>query len=243
MPGLAAPHGVQGSTARGSWSRRSRDETRRLHEQRGYKTRPIIYESETKAFKYDCGIKLPAGVMNVGEAGVLDCFVATDFEHQRTQAAPEADSFTFFETVERVGVTPKVEDFSDADAEDVLTSLCSVTNAMGKAELTTGGRALFITLMLKGVLTVVSGLKTGCELVSSGRLCDCLMQLGGLPTLVLPLARHGGGVGEPLDAARDEPAAREGRGVKYCSVRHDLPSAAIALLSRLPFQHTSCRLF
>ena len=42
----------------------------------GYKTGSITYEFETKTFNYDRGIKLLADVMDVEEAGVLDCFVA-----------------------------------------------------------------------------------------------------------------------------------------------------------------------
>ena len=42
----------------------------------GYKTGSITYEYETKTFNYDRGIRLLADVMDVEEAGVLDCFVA-----------------------------------------------------------------------------------------------------------------------------------------------------------------------
>lgn len=118
----------------------------------GYKTGSITYEFETKTFNYDRGIKLLADVMDVEEAGVLDCFVAAGSELQRTQVAPEADAFTFAEIAGHEGVAPAVEDFSDADAEDVLASLRAATNAMDEAEVTTGGRILFITPTLKGVL-------------------------------------------------------------------------------------------
>jgi hypothetical protein len=111
----------------------------------GYKTGSITYEFETKTFNYDRGIRLLADVMDVEEAGVLDCFVAAGSELQRTQVAPEADAFTFSEN-------PVEEDFSDADAEDVLASLRAATNAMDEAEVTTGSRILFITPTLKGVL-------------------------------------------------------------------------------------------
>ena len=63
----------------------------------GYKTGSITYEFETKTFNYDRGIRLLADVMDVEEAGVLDCFVAAGSELQRTQAAPEAGAFTFSE--------------------------------------------------------------------------------------------------------------------------------------------------
>ena len=61
----------------------------------GYKTGSITYEFETKTFNYDRGIRLFADVMDVEEAGLLDCFVEAGAELQRTQVAPEADAFTF----------------------------------------------------------------------------------------------------------------------------------------------------
>lgn len=94
----------------------------------GYKTGSITYEFETKAFNYDRGIKLLADVMDVEEAGVLDCFVAAGSELQRTQVAPEADAFTFSEITGHEGVMPADEGFSDADAEDVLASPCAKRN-------------------------------------------------------------------------------------------------------------------
>lgn len=118
----------------------------------GYKTGSITYEFETKTFNYDRGIKLLADVMDVEEAGVLDCFVAAGSELQRTQVAPEADAFTFSEIAGHEGVEPTEEDFADAEAEDVLASLRAATNAMDEAEVTTSSRILFITPTLKGVL-------------------------------------------------------------------------------------------
>lgn len=118
----------------------------------GYKTGSITYEFETKTFNYDRGIKLLADVMDVEEAGVLDCFVAAGSELQRTQVAPEADAFTFSEIAGHDGVVPVEEDFSSAEAEDVLASLRVTTNAMDEAEVTTASRILFITPTLKGVL-------------------------------------------------------------------------------------------
>lgn len=118
----------------------------------GYKTGSITYEFETKTFNYDRGIRLLADVMDVEEAGVLDCFVAAGSELQRTQVAPEADAFTFSEIAGHEGVTPATEDFADAEAEDVLASLRAATNAMDEAEVSTGSRILFITPTLKGVL-------------------------------------------------------------------------------------------
>ena len=94
-----------------------------------YKTGSITYEFETKTFNYDRGIRLLADVMDVEEAGVLDCFVTAGSKLQRTQVAPEADAFTFSKVAEHESVTPAVEDFSDADAEDVLASLCAKWNA------------------------------------------------------------------------------------------------------------------
>ncbi|OUO59021.1 hypothetical protein B5F74_09540 [Collinsella sp. An271] len=118
----------------------------------GYKTGSITYEYETKTFNYDRGIKLLADVMDVEESGVLDCFVEAGSELQRLQVAPEADAFTFSEIAGHEGVSPAEEDFSDADAEDVLASLRGATNAMDEAQVTTGSRILFITPTLKGVL-------------------------------------------------------------------------------------------
>lgn len=152
-PELAAPHGARGAQRQGDHDPEDRgdglgDYTRNV----GYKTGSITYEFETKTFNYDRGIKLLADVMDVEEAGVLDCFVAASSELQRTQVAPEADAFTFSEIAGHAGVTPAEEDFADADAEDVLASLRAATNAMDEAEVTTGSRILFITPTLKGVL-------------------------------------------------------------------------------------------
>ena len=80
----------------------------------GYKTGSITYEFETKTFNYDRSIKLLADVMDVEEAGVLDCFVTAGSELQRTQVAPEADAFCFSEIAGHEGVTPAVEDFAEA---------------------------------------------------------------------------------------------------------------------------------
>jgi hypothetical protein len=58
----------------------------------GYKTGSITFDYETKTFNYDRGIKLLADVMDMEEAGILDCFVQAGAELQRTQVAPEADA-------------------------------------------------------------------------------------------------------------------------------------------------------
>ena len=118
----------------------------------GYKTGAITYGFETKTFNYDRGIRLLADVMDVEEAGVLDCFVEAGSELQRTQVAPEADAFTFAEIAGHAGVTVAEEDLSAAEAEDILASLRAVTNEMDELEVTTGSRILFITPTLKGVL-------------------------------------------------------------------------------------------
>ncbi|MDN0056355.1 hypothetical protein [Collinsella ihumii] len=118
----------------------------------GYKTGSITYEFETKTFNYDRGIKLLADVMDVEEAGVLDCFVAAGSELQRTQVAPEADAFTFAEIAGHAGVAMAVDDYSDAEAEDVLADLRAVTNEMDEKQVTTGSRILFITPTLKGII-------------------------------------------------------------------------------------------
>lgn len=59
----------------------------------GYKTGSITFDYEAKTFSYDLGIKLLADVVNVEEAGVLDCFVAAGLELMRTQMALEATHF------------------------------------------------------------------------------------------------------------------------------------------------------
>ena len=118
----------------------------------GYKTGSINYEFETKTFNYDRGIRLMADVMDVEEAGVLDCFVEAGSELQRTQVAPEADAFTFAQIASHSGVTVKFEDLSSVAAADLLASLRDVTSEMDEAQVTTGSRYLFITPTLKGVL-------------------------------------------------------------------------------------------
>ena len=71
----------------------------------GYKTGSINYAFETKTFNYDRGIRLMADVMDVEEAGVLDCFVEAGAELQRTQVAPEVDAYTFSKIAGFDGVT------------------------------------------------------------------------------------------------------------------------------------------
>ena len=118
----------------------------------GYKTGSITYEFETKTFNYDRGIRLFADVMDVEEAGVLDCFVEAGAELQRTQVAPEADAFTFAQIAGHVGVTSEEADLSEAEAVDVLALLRTVTSEMDEKQVSTGSRYLFITPTLKGVL-------------------------------------------------------------------------------------------
>ena len=78
----------------------------------GYKTGSITYEFETKTFNYDRGIKLLADVMDVEEAGVLDCFVAAGSEAPAHAGwRREADAFTFSEIAGHEGVNPVEEDF------------------------------------------------------------------------------------------------------------------------------------
>ena len=118
----------------------------------GYKTGSITFDYETKAFNYDRGIKLLADVMDVEEAGVLDCFVAAGSELMRTQVAPEADAFTFAEIASHTGVDTESKSYADAEAADLLRDLRSVTNDMDELEVAEGGRVLFITPTLKGML-------------------------------------------------------------------------------------------
>ena len=118
----------------------------------GYKTGSITFDYETKTFNYDRGIKLLADVMDVEEAGVLDCFVAAGSELMRTQVAPEADAFTFAEIAGHADVDTESKSYADAEAADILRDLRAVTNDMDELEVTEGGRILFITPTLKGVL-------------------------------------------------------------------------------------------
>ena len=118
----------------------------------GYKTGSISFDYETKTFNYDRGIKLLADVMDVEEAGVLDCFVAAGSELMRTQVAPEADAFTFAEIAGHAGVDSEAKSYADAEAPDILKDLRAVTNDMDELEVSEGGRVLFITPTLKGVL-------------------------------------------------------------------------------------------
>ena len=118
----------------------------------GYKTGSIDFSYETKTFGYDRGIKLLTDVMDVEEAGVMDCFVQAGAELERTQVAPEADAYTFSQIAGHAGVSVEAADLSGAKATDVLAALRKVTNAMDEAQVTPGLRFLFITPTLKGVL-------------------------------------------------------------------------------------------
>ena len=93
----------------------------------GYKTCSIMFDYETKTFNYDRGIKLLADVMDIEEAGVLDCFVAAGSELMRTQVAPEADAFTFAEIAGHAGVDAESKSYADAEAADILKDLRAVT--------------------------------------------------------------------------------------------------------------------
>jgi hypothetical protein len=118
----------------------------------GYQTGSIEFSYETKTFAYDRGIRLMADVMDVEEAGVLDCFVTAGVELQRTQVAPEADAYCFSEIASHEGVTVEETDLSSATPTDVLTQLRDATNRMDEAQVTGRSRYLFITPTLKGAL-------------------------------------------------------------------------------------------
>ncbi len=118
----------------------------------GYHNGSIMFSYETKTFNYDRGVRLLADVMDVEEAGVLDCFVEAGAELQRTQVAPEADAFCFAQIAGHDGVGRSTADYSDAEAGDVLADLRAVTSEMDEAEVTAGSRYLFITPTLKGLL-------------------------------------------------------------------------------------------
>ena len=118
----------------------------------GYTTGSIEFSYETHAPTYDRGVRLFADVMDVEEAGLLECFVTAGAELQRTQVAPEADAFTFSEIAGQEGVTVASEDLSSADAEDLLAELRTVTSAMDEKQVSTGSRYLFITPTLNGTI-------------------------------------------------------------------------------------------
>lgn len=115
-------------------------------------TRNVGYKTGSIDFNYDRGIKLLADVMDVEEAGVLDCFVQAGAELQRTQVAPEADAFTYASIASHDGVTVKDADLGKAKTTDVLAALREMTNEMDEAQVTPGSHYLFITPTLKGVL-------------------------------------------------------------------------------------------
>ena len=118
----------------------------------GYKTGSITYEFETRQFNYDRGVRLFADVMDVEEGGPVDAFVAAGAELQRTQVAPEGDAFTFAQIASHTGVTVDSKSYANADAEDLLEDLRTVTSAMDEDQVTYGSRILFITPTLKGIL-------------------------------------------------------------------------------------------
>lgn len=118
----------------------------------GYKTGSITWTYETHTFAYDQAIRLFADVMDVEEAGIIDCFVQAGAELQRTQVAPEGDAYTFSEIASTEGVTTKTEDLSSATAEQLLASLRTVTSAMDEKQVSTGSRYLFIAPTLNGVI-------------------------------------------------------------------------------------------
>lgn len=118
----------------------------------GYAQGAIQFSYESHSPDYDRGLKLVADVMDVEEAGLIDCFVAAGSELQRTQVAPEGDAYTFAKIAGFEGVTTKSEDLSNASAESLLASLREVTSAMDEKQVSTGTRYLFITPTLKGVI-------------------------------------------------------------------------------------------
>jgi hypothetical protein len=83
---------------------------------------------------------------------VLDCFVQTGAELQRTQVAPEGDAYTFSQIASTEGVTTRTEDLSSATAKQLLASLRTVTSAMDERQVSTGSRYPFITPTLNGVI-------------------------------------------------------------------------------------------
>ena len=119
----------------------------------GYATGAIEYSFESHVPDYDRGLKLVADVLDVEEAGALNCFVAAGAELQRTQVAPEADAYTFAKIAGFDGVTVTYQDVSTATAEDLLSSLRVITNAMDESQVDAGSRYLFITPTLNGIIS------------------------------------------------------------------------------------------
>jgi hypothetical protein len=70
----------------------------------GYRTGSITWTYETHTVAYDRAIRLFADVMDVEEAGIIDCFAQAGAELQRTQVAPEGDAYTFSEIASTEGV-------------------------------------------------------------------------------------------------------------------------------------------
>lgn len=118
----------------------------------GYVTGAITYSFETRRFNYDRGVRLFADVMEVDEAGAINCFVAAGAELQRCHVAPEADAFTFSQIAGFEGVSTSTDDFSNASAVDVLAKLRDITSQMDEQQVTDTTRYLFITPTLRGVL-------------------------------------------------------------------------------------------
>ena len=106
----------------------------------GYKSGSIVYTYETKTFKYDRGLRLLADVMDVEEAGVLDCFVAAGAELQRLEVAPEGDAYTFSEIASHDGVKSVEKSYEDTEAVDILKDLRAVTKDMDEKEVTRESR-------------------------------------------------------------------------------------------------------
>lgn len=84
----------------------------------GYKMGSITFDYETKAFGYDLGIRLFADVVDIEEAGVMDCFVRAGAELRRTYVAPEANAFTYATIASHKGVTVEAADLSSAKTTD-----------------------------------------------------------------------------------------------------------------------------
>lgn len=63
---------------------------------------------------------LLSDVMNFEEVRLLECFVEADSELQRTQAALDADAFTFSKITGHESVVSAEEDFTDPETEVAL---------------------------------------------------------------------------------------------------------------------------
>lgn len=111
----------------------------------GYKKGNVKLDWETHKANYDRGTKFEIDTMDNEESAEL-AFGKLSGEFARTQAAPEADAFTYSTLAGITGVTITDEEFTSGD--EVLTSIQRDQSAMDEEEVTSENRILFITSTL-----------------------------------------------------------------------------------------------